>query len=149
VPGKRCLARELAQHDAPARFASCYTNLRTYLPDYDRVLVGIDAIRAYLHDVLRIRRPNGQPVTRRIVLRWHRQHAFPLVRGGWHARPDLLTPSLCSTHAVTSWVLAQFSTAVPRALFSVSYPQSSRPDGMAPKQSNQSRIGAVIVRDAA
>jgi len=140
----------MALHDAPARFAACYANLQTHLPQYDRVLVGLDAARTYLHDVLRIRRPNGQPLTRRIVLRWFRDAGFPVVRGGWRSRPtSQRTVSLTSTHAVTSWVLAQFSTAQPRSLFSVSIPTPGNPDGNAPKQSRKIRIGAVIVRDAA
>jgi len=140
----------MALHDAPARFAHCYANLQTYLPHYDRILLGRVAVLSYLHDVLCIRRPNGSPLKWRTVLRWTRECGFPLLRAGWMSFPsNRLTPCLTSSHALTAWVLAQFSTATKRSLFSVATPAPSGRDGNAPEQSGMIRIGAVIVRDAA
>src|SRR5262245_36359576 len=106
MPGKRNLARERAQHDQPATFARIHHDLRSQLPDLDRALVGHVAILAELHR-LGLRRLNGTKLSWRIVLRWRRDHAFPLHRG--IRKPDVYAaPPLSTTHAMTAWILSQF-----------------------------------------
>jgi len=100
------LARERAQHDQAAIFSRIHSDLRSQLPDLDRALVGHQAILAELHR-LGLRRLNGKRLSWRIVLRWRRDHAFPLHRG--IRKPDVYAaPPLSTTHAMTAWMLSQF-----------------------------------------
>jgi hypothetical protein len=110
MPGRRSDGRERADHarDVAQRVRSLYAMLTTQLPLHERALIGRHAILDYLHTTLLLRRPNGGPVTWRMVLRWRRDHGFPLVRGAW--RPRYLTPPLTTSHALTAWTLAQFDT---------------------------------------
>jgi len=131
----------MAAHDAPARFARCYTHLRTHLPDFDRALIGWPAILEHLNARLHLCRPNGAPITIRMVWRWRRDFACPILRGGWNAQlHHHLAPPLTSSHALTAWVLAQFDAAHRRPLFGVSLSASELPDGKAPEQSEAARI---------
>jgi len=152
MPGKRNLARERAQHAATARArtAALYAMLCQTLPDHERALVGQLPILRYLHDTLRIRRPNGQPLKWRIVLRWFHTQGFPLVRGGWHVGRSAKQASLTTTHAVTAWVLTRFDTATDRAGFSVSIPADAADDGNAPDDSDASKgLGMIPAQPAA
>jgi hypothetical protein len=83
MPGRRSDARERADHarDVAQRVRSLYAMLTTQLPLHERALIGRDAILDYLHTTLLLRRPNGGPVTWRMVLRWRRDHGFPLAPG--------------------------------------------------------------------
>jgi hypothetical protein len=110
MPGRRCYERELIAHarDAPHRQRVLFELLTTYLPDYDRALVGTRTILDYLHTTLQLRRPSGNRITARMLWRWRRDHHFPLLRGAW--RPRYCTPAITSTYAVTAWALAQADT---------------------------------------
>ena len=142
MPGKRNLARERAAHDATAaaQSAALYQLLRSTLPDKEHALIGRGAILRYLHDTLHLRRPNGGPLTWRIVLRWRRDAGFPLVRGGWNPRRRCLGMALATTHAVTAWTLTRFDTATCRGGFAVASPLAHRPFGKAPDESRPERI---------
>jgi hypothetical protein len=133
MPGPRSLARELARHETefPARFAALHRLLVAQLPEHDRALVGWQGILRYLHDVLGLRRPGGKRLHPRIVLRWRRDHAFPLLRGGWNPRCRLAPRSapLTTMFAVTAWTLCQYDTARRRPLFGIANPLSARPEG--------------------
>jgi hypothetical protein len=122
----RNYARERTRHAAlaPETQRALYALLRAQLPDRDHALVGWPSILAEL-DRLGIRRPNGGPLTRRIVMRWARGDGFPLVRGTW--LPQRLTPSLTTTFAVTAWMLSRLDTG---RGFRVYGPVSSHPDGL-------------------
>jgi len=108
MPGRRNLARERAQHDSAARFASLYATLTSQLPQLDRALVGHDAILRYLHDTLLLRRANHRPITWRIALQWRRDHGLPILRGFTARR--YASPALSTTFALTAWTLSQFSS---------------------------------------
>lgn len=109
MPGRRSVARERAHHAriAPHRFRSLYALLATYLPDHERALVGQAAILAFLHANLGMRRSNGGPLTWRMVLRWHRDHDFPLLLGGYRYR--IRTPSVASSFMITAWMFSRFA----------------------------------------
>jgi len=107
MPGRRHLATERAAHDQPSTFARIHHDLRSQLPDLDRALVGHQAILAELHR-LGLRRPNGRPLSWRMVLRWRREFGCPIAHGLWHSR--YLAPPLSTSFALTSWMLSQFST---------------------------------------
>jgi hypothetical protein len=136
MPGRRNLAREQAQHavEAPHRFHALHTLLVQHLPDQDRALLTAPAILAYLHDVLGLRRPNGQPLRWRMILRWRAEEDFPLLRGGWNSWSRCLAPCLTTSHAVTAWTLSRFDAAKRRALFAVSTPIGLVPVGKRPKE---------------
>jgi hypothetical protein len=138
----RCFAREQTQHaaEAPHRFRSLHAMLVQQLPDRDLALIGQHAILTYLGDVLLLRRPNGRQLRWHMVLRWRRDLAFPLLRGGWRAGSRCLSPPLTSTHAVTAWTLAQFDSAKRRAVFSIGTPMGFVPVGKAPKE-----LGTVAI----
>jgi hypothetical protein len=113
MPGRRNLAREQAQHalEAPARFQAVHHQLTSQLPSHDVALVGWPAILRYCHDVLQLRRLNGDPLTARIVKAWRRDDGFPLLRGHYvvgRAR----VPALTTVYAVTAWTLSRFATGM-------------------------------------
>jgi hypothetical protein len=120
MPGTRSLSRELALHSTefPARFAAIHAQLVSQLPEHDRALVGWQAILRYLHNTLGLRRPGGKSLHARIVLRWRRDHMFPLLRGGWNPRCRKAPRSapLTTTYAATAWTLCEFDTARRRPL---------------------------------
>ena len=115
MPGRRCYQRERTQHavQAPDRQRHLHDLLATQLPHLDRALVGQVAILNYLHQ-LGLRRRNGGPLTWRMLLRWRRDHGFPLVRGVWHpsapSHPASRSPALSTSFAITAWLLTRFST---------------------------------------
>jgi hypothetical protein len=114
APMSRNFARERARHEtlAPGKQRAVYEFLRAHLPDRDRALIGRDRILAYLHS-LGLRRPNGGPISWNQVLRWTREHGFPLLHGTlvFAARaPRCRTPSLTTNFAITAWVLSRFDT---------------------------------------
>jgi hypothetical protein len=113
VPGRRNYARERAQHAllAPHQYQAIHHLLITQLPHLDHPLAGHHAILHFLVDRLWLRRPNGHPISWRMVLRWTRLYGFPLLHGGWHPKRRRTTPSLSTTFAVTAWVLSRFNTA--------------------------------------
>jgi len=113
--------------------AAAWAHLTEHVPD--RALVGSPAILAYLHDVLQLRRPNGLPLKWRMVLRWYRVATFPLLHGGWSPRRRCLQPPMTTQHALTSWTLSQFSTAVDRELFSVGSPTGAHEGKSRPETS--------------
>lgn len=130
--GPRHYARERARHAAlaPQQQRALYELLVAQLPQHEHALVGWDAILTFLHARLQLTRPNGHPLSRRQVLRWHRAQGFPLVSGNMnrHAR----TPPLTTSHAVVAWVLTRKSTDE-RALFRVrSLPDSTPVEGSRP-----------------
>jgi len=131
MPGKRCLARERAQHDVASRLAETYALVHRHFPDRDRVLIGPKAILEYLAS-LGLRRPNGGPVTWRMVLRWHRSLSFPLLTGGWLARSGSRVSPVSTELFVTAWMLSQFNGAQKRAIFAVVNPQGLLPVGKRP-----------------
>jgi len=110
MPGRRNRAREQATHDAGHLFGEYRALLRAQLPSHDRALIGTPAILAELHR-LGIRRPNGGPLTQRILNRWRRDLGFPLLRGYYHAKVAVLSPAFSTTFAVTAWVLSRFCSA--------------------------------------
>lgn len=109
MPGRRNLAREQAAHDASARAAAIHHQLTATLPRFDRALVGQRAILRELQR-LGLRRPNGQPVTWRMLCRWRRVEGFPML-AGQRIVGIALTPALTTTYAVTAWILSRFSSA--------------------------------------
>src|SRR5262245_2944683 len=123
--------------------ADCYALLRAQLPDHDRALIGWPAILAHLNERFHLCRPNGSPITIRMVWRWRRDFACPILRGGWNVHClRHLSPPLTSSHALTAWILAQFDSAQRRPLFSVSSSSPPPPNGKAPEQSEAARIAA-------
>jgi hypothetical protein len=137
MPGKRNLARERAQHalEAPARQHQLHATMVAQLPDRDRALVGQDRILAFLHE-LGLRRRNGAWLTWRIVLRWRRDHGFPLARGVWHpsalSHPASRSPALSTTFAIVSWTLTRFSTDCHGLFRVVSHPVRVGVEGWRP-----------------
>jgi hypothetical protein len=123
--GSRNYARERARHDAiaPEQQRALYELLRSQLPDREQALVGWTNLLAFLH-TLGLRRPNGGPVTRRMVLRWARDAGFPLCRGRWF--PHYRTPPLTTNFALTAWLLSRVDTSA-TALFRV-YQDTPRPE---------------------
>jgi hypothetical protein len=115
MPGRRCYQRERAQHAAQAadRQRHLHELLTAQLPHLDRALVGRARILAYLHD-FGLRQRNGRALSWRMILRWRRDHGFPLVRGVWHpsapTHPASRSPALTTSFAVTAWILTRFST---------------------------------------
>jgi hypothetical protein len=115
MPGRRCYQRERALHaaQAPDRQRHLHDLLTTQLPHLDRALVGRERILAYLHD-FGLRQRNGRALSWRMILRWRRDHGFPVVRGVWHpnapSHPASRSPALSTSFAVTAWILTQFST---------------------------------------
>src|SRR5262249_13485879 len=112
--GTRNYARQRARHDAiaPAQQRALYALLRSQLPDHARALVGRIRILTALHE-LGVRRPNGGPVSWHQVLRWTRQHGFPLLHGTllFVSRiPRFRTPSLTTSFALTAWVLSRLDS---------------------------------------
>src|SRR5262249_35778314 len=98
--GTRNYARERAHHDAlaPEKQRPPYHLLSTQLPHPQHALVGWPAILTFLHRPLQLTRPNGRPLSRRQVLRWHRAQGFPLVTGNLnryaaHTSPDHRVPA--------------------------------------------------------
>jgi len=134
----------MAAHDLAGRLASCYGNMRQHIPDLDRILIGQRAILDYLH-TLQIRRPNGGTVTWRMVLRWHRTLLFPLVSGGWLQQSGARASPVTTSHAVASWICAQFSTAHNRNSFGVATAGRTIKVGKRPSK----RDGHRALRDAA
>ena len=126
MPGiPRNAARERSCHAAiaPARQRSLYDLLVAQLPQYQHALVGWDAILTFLHGTPQLTRPNGRPLSRRQVLRWHRTQGFPLVTGNMNRYAR--TPPLTTDHAVVAWVLTRKSTDE-RSLFRVrSFPEGT------------------------
>ncbi|HKB36285.1 MAG TPA: hypothetical protein VKD72_07515 [Gemmataceae bacterium] len=108
--GTRNYARELARHDAiaPEKQRALYDLLVAQLPQHHYALVGWDAILTFLHRSLQLTRPNGGPLSRRQILRWHRTQGFPLVTGNMNRYAR--TPPLTTSHAVVAWVLTRKST---------------------------------------
>src|SRR5262245_45562324 len=105
--GIRNLAREHARHDAtaPDRQRELYELLRAQLPDREVALLGWPAILNFLHS-LGLRRPNGGPLTYRVLRRWIRDHGCPIVRGYCRlGTPRVLTPPLSTSFALTAWAL--------------------------------------------
>src|SRR5262249_13008559 len=101
--GTRNYARERARHDTigPEQQRAIYDLLRSQLPARELALVRRDRILAYLHS-LGLRRPNGGPVSWHQILRWTRNHGFPLLHGTllFVSRiPRVRTPSLTTTFA--------------------------------------------------
>jgi hypothetical protein len=133
MPGiPRNAARERSRHAAiaPAHQRALYDLLVAQLPQHERALVGWDAILTFLHRTLQLTRPNGRPLSRRQVLRWHRAHGFPLVTGNMNRYAR--TPPLTTSHAVVAWVLSRKSTDE-RSLFRVrSLPGPIRLEGIRP-----------------
>ena len=115
MPGRRCYQRERTQHaaEAPDRQRRFHDLLTAQLPQLDRALVGRERILAYLHD-FGLRQRNGRALNWRMILRWRRDHGFPLVRGVWHpsapSHPASRSPALSTSFAITAWLLSQFST---------------------------------------
>jgi hypothetical protein len=136
VPGRRNYFAERARHAAlaPEKQRTLYETLTTQLPEYERAIVGRDRILAFLAH-LGLTRRNGTYLTWRMILRWHRDLHFPLVRGVWHPKtplhPSSRSPSLTTTYAVTAWVLSQFSTDS-QGLFRVGHPPSAGIQGSLP-----------------
>src|SRR5262249_41982819 len=93
---------------APDRQRHLHDLLTAQLPHRDRALVGRDRILAYLHD-FGLRQRNGRALSWRMILRWRRDHGFPLVRGVWHpsapTHPGSRFPALTTSYAVTAWIL--------------------------------------------
>jgi len=139
MPGRRNFARERAEHTrlAPHRQRQLYTMMVTYLPSRERALVGRAAILAYLHD-FGLRRRTGEPLTWRIILRWRRDHGFPLVRGVWHpaapTHPASRSPALTTTHALTAWLLTQWNTDERGFFRVVSHPTPAAREGRRPSE---------------
>jgi hypothetical protein len=130
--GPRNHARERARHAAlaPEKQRALYDLLVTQLPQHERALVGWNGILTYLHRTLQLTRPNGRPLSRRQVLRWHRAQGFPLVTGNMNRYAR--TPPLTTTHAVVAWVLTRKSTDE-RSLFRVrSLPEPTPGEGTRP-----------------
>jgi hypothetical protein len=136
VRGRRNYLAERARHAAraPETQRTLYATLVAQLPQYERALVGREAILAELHR-LGLRRRNGTPLTWRMILRWRRDLGFPLVRGVWHPHtalhPSSRSPALTTTYAVTAWVLSQFSTDS-QGMFRVFHPAPSLAQGSRP-----------------
>jgi hypothetical protein len=133
MPGiPRNAARERSRHAAiaPARQRALYDLLVAQLPQHEHALVGWDAILAFLHRTLQLTRPNGRPLSRRQVLRWHRAQGFPLATGNMNRYAR--TPPLTTSHAVVAWVLTRKSTDE-RSLFRVrSLPDPTLREGTRP-----------------
>jgi hypothetical protein len=133
MPGiPRNLARERSRHTAiaPERQRALYDLLVTQLPQHHLALVGWDAILTFLHGSLQLTRPNGRPLSRRQVLRWHRTQGFPLVTGNMNRYAR--TPPLTTSHALVAWVLTRKSTDE-RSLFRVrSLPEPTPGKGTRP-----------------
>ena len=104
----RTLARESAQAAAsfPHRYAARLHQLRTQLPLHDRALIGRHAIIQYLCD-LGVYRRNRHPVSWRMLTRWRRDKAFPLLSAACVPTIRRYTPALSTTHAITAWLLEQ------------------------------------------
>src|SRR5262245_16042427 len=84
--------------------------LTTQLPDRDRALIGRPAILAFLHHDLGLRRPNGKPLSWRMVLRFRRDLSLPLLRGFSCLKSHRSYP-LSTRFALSAWLLSQFSSA--------------------------------------
>jgi hypothetical protein len=106
TPIPRNYVREQYRHAliAPERHQAILDTMRRYLPEHERVLVGQHGILSFLQE-LHLMRPNGGPITWRMVRRWTQAHAFPLLHGAW--RPRHRTPPMTTTYAVTAWVLSR------------------------------------------
>jgi hypothetical protein len=136
MPGSRDYFAERARHATlvPEKQRTLYQTLTAQLPQHERALVGRERILAFLTQ-LGLTRRNGTPLTWRMVLRWHRDLHFPLVRGVWHPstplHPSSRSPSLTTTYAVTAWVLTQFSTDS-QGLFRVGHPLPAEGEGSRP-----------------
>jgi hypothetical protein len=147
MPGRRHYARERALHaaHAVAQQRRIYELLKAQLPDHERALAGRDAILSFLR-TLGLTRRNGMPLTWRMILRWHRDLGFPLVRGAWH--PNTRThlpsrsPALTTTYAATAWILSQFSTDS-QGLFRVCHPTVSSTPGSLPTSAVSRNIGST------
>jgi hypothetical protein len=132
--GTRNYARERARHNAlaPEKQRGLYDLLRSQLPERERALVGRDRILGWLHD-FGLRRPNGGPISWRMVLRWTRHHGFPLLHGTSNRR--YRTPALTTTFACTAWALSRFDSCQ-RELFRVfSTPEPIATGGIRPRSS--------------
>jgi hypothetical protein len=130
--GTRNSARERARHNAlaPEQQRALYELLVAQLPQHEHALVGWNAILAFLHRTLQLTRPNGRPLSRRQILRWHRAQGFPLVTGNMNRYAR--TPPLTTSHAVVAWVLTRKSTDE-RSLFRVrSFPEGTALEGTRP-----------------
>jgi hypothetical protein len=137
MPGRRCYQRERTEHArlAPERQHQLYSTLVAQLPQHECALVGRERILAYLHD-LGLRRRNGLALNWRMILRWRRDHGFPLVRGVWHPsapnHPASRSPALTTSFACTAWILSRFSTDS-HGLFRVfTHPTAAAPRGTRP-----------------
>jgi hypothetical protein len=134
--GRRDYFAERARHAtlAPEKQQTLYQTLTAQLPQYERALIGRERILEFLAH-LGLTRRNGTRLTWRMVLRWHRDLHFPLIRGVWHPstplHPSSRSPSLTTTYAVTAWVLSQFSTDS-QGLFRVGHPPSAEAEGSRP-----------------
>ena len=148
MPGKRCLARELAAHDVAARLTETYALVQRHFPDRDRVLIGPKAILEYLAS-LGLRRPNGGPIAWRMVLRWHRSLSFPLLTGGWLARSSSRVSPVSTELFVTAWMLSQFNGAQKRAIFSVTNPLGLLPVGKRPNDRDMRKCAKASQREIA
>src|SRR5262252_239687 len=117
MPGKRNLARERAQHAATEheRSAALYTMLCQALPDREQAIIGHARILHHLAS-LHVTRRNGRPLSWRIVTRWRRLHAFPLLSGAY--RPHHLAPPFSTTHAITAYLLVSLCLALSRCVSS-------------------------------
>src|SRR5262245_43642561 len=107
MPGKRNLARERAQHDAPGIQARVFQMLCELLPAFDRALLGHARILDPL-PALGVRRPTGPLLPWRLVLRWRRSEGFPLLSARW--RPRSKSPAVTTPYAVTAWLLSRLSS---------------------------------------
>jgi len=110
MPGKRNLARDLAAHAAHQLELRqrIYHDLTSQLPRRDVVLVGKDAIIAYLNDVLHVRRPSGRRISYRMLKRWRVRYACPVLPGYKHFGCTT-NASVSTTFALTAWVLSNFA----------------------------------------
>jgi hypothetical protein len=131
MPGRRNYQRERAAHAAelPARMRALHAMLVDKLPAHDHLLVGHDAILAYLHFHLRLRRPGGRPLSWRMVLRWRRDAYCPILRGGWNSHSAHKHPPIATTHSLTAWMLTAFDNAARRSLFRVASSAPADADG--------------------
>jgi hypothetical protein len=132
MPGKRNFAREQAEH---ARVASqrqhhLHATLVAQLPDYDRALIGHQAILCYLHEVLHLRRRNGSPLTWRMLLRWRSTEGLPVLRGRYTPHRHR-SPAVSTAFALTAWALTRFCSDS-HDLFRVSVPHDAAPEGTRP-----------------
>jgi hypothetical protein len=129
----RNYARERARHNAiaPEKQRALHDLLRSQLPDRDLALLGRDRILTYLHS-LGLRRPNGGRVSWHQVLRWRRNHGFPLLHGTANTR--FRTPALTTGFAVTAWLLTRFDSGQPDLfrVYSAHEPQDIRGSTPAP-----------------